>query len=207
MSEQKPYFVEEMSKNWGYRDHKPYKPMDVRWYKIDSSNASARFPQRTSMGAAGHDVYAAYPVLVAPGQIVNVRTGIGIELPKGYYAQICDRSSIGLEGIITAGGVVDQDYRGEIGVTMINLSKKEFRVKSGDRVAQMIILPCQQNVRWNEIHFSKREKTDRDTKWSGSSGRNDDDIKSPVAYDLTADEVEEPVMNTIVEEKEKEDRD
>lgn len=101
-------------------------------------------PQYMTNGAAGLDLYAAVKQVetIKPGQIKLVPTGLCIALPEGYEAQIRPRSGLALKHGITmvnSPGTIDADYRGEIGLIMINHGRAPFKIKRGDRVAQMVI--------------------------------------------------------------------
>lgn len=101
-------------------------------------------PVYMSKHAAGVDLSAAIrkQVTLKPGKIELIPTGLQIELPNGYEAQIRPRSGLALKhgiGILNSPGTIDADYRGEIGIILINLGKKPFVINRGDRIAQMII--------------------------------------------------------------------
>ncbi|MDT3699373.1 MAG: dUTP diphosphatase [Thermincola sp.] len=101
-------------------------------------------PQYMTQGAAGMDLYAAVTQteVINPGQIKLVPTGLSLALPEGYEAQIRPRSGLALKYGITmvnSPGTIDADYRGEIGLIMINHGQAPFEIKRGDRVAQMVI--------------------------------------------------------------------
>ncbi|MGS0764317.1 dUTP diphosphatase [Syntrophomonas curvata] len=100
-------------------------------------------PGYMTAGAAGVDLYAAVEaaVAVAPGNRVLVPTGIAIALPDGYEAQIRPRSGLALKHgltLLNSPGTIDCDYRGEIKLIVINLGDKEYILKRGERIAQMI---------------------------------------------------------------------
>lgn len=102
----------------------------------------AKVPEYKSGLAAGCDLYAIEDCVVEPGKRVLVRTGIAIALPPGYEAQIRPRSGTALKHgitVVNTPGTVDADYRGEVGVPIINLSNKTYIIKQNDRVAQMVI--------------------------------------------------------------------
>lgn len=103
-------------------------------------------PKYQTEGAAAMDLYAAIeePIVLNTLERALIPTGIKIELPKGYEAQIRARSGLAIKSGITlsnAVGTIDEDYRGEVCVGLINLSKDSFTVKRGDRIAQMLIAP------------------------------------------------------------------
>jgi dUTP pyrophosphatase len=82
------------------------------------------------------------PVILKPGEIRLIPTGLSVSIPVGYEAQMRPRSGLAFHhgiGMVNAPGTIDSDYRGEIGIVMINWGKKPFTVKRGDRIAQMII--------------------------------------------------------------------
>ena len=101
-------------------------------------------PSYMSEHAAGMDMYAAVnpEVIIPPGEWKLVPTGLSIALPEGYEAQVRPRSGLALKhgvSILNTPGTVDADYRGEIGVIVMNHSKKDLAIKRGDRIAQMIV--------------------------------------------------------------------
>lgn len=128
-------------------------------------------PKYQTPCAAGMDLYADLeePVTLKPLQRKLVSTGLSIELPEGFEAQIRPRSGLALKNGITvlnAPGTVDSDYRGEIGVILINLSDTEFTVKDGDRIAQMVIAR-HECATWEET--SVLEESQRGTGGFGST--------------------------------------
>ncbi|MFX0087546.1 MAG: dUTP diphosphatase, partial [Candidatus Hodarchaeota archaeon] len=74
----------------------------------------------------------------AAGSTIIIHTGISMEIPKGYYGQIQSRSSIASKGIFVTGGVIDSGYRGEIMIISNNFSSRDYRIKKGERVAQIV---------------------------------------------------------------------
>ena len=105
--------------------------------------------------SAGMDLYAAVvdPVTIAPGLRILVPTGFAMAIPAGYEAQVRPRSGLALtQGltVVNAPGTVDADYRGEIGVILINLGQEDVIIDRGDRIAQMVIAPVIQCA-WQEL--------------------------------------------------------
>ncbi|HCF51327.1 MAG TPA: dUTP diphosphatase [Syntrophomonas sp.] len=101
------------------------------------------WPQYMTPGSSGVDLHAANqePESIAPGRVKLIPTGIAVAIPEGYEAQIRPRSGLALKHGITllnTPGTIDADYRGEIMLIVINLGDKEYIVKRGDRIAQMI---------------------------------------------------------------------
>lgn len=114
--------------------------------KVEKLPHCAGLPEYKTEGAAGMDIMAAVdePVTLKPLERALIPTGIKIELPHGYEAQIRPRSGLAIKSGITLSncvGTIDEDYRGEVCVGMINLSNEDFTIKRGDRIAQMLIAP------------------------------------------------------------------
>ena len=106
-------------------------------------------PFYASSGAAGADLLAAIPeeIIIPSGYRKLIPTGLKIELPENFEAQIRPRSGLALKHgitIVNAPGTIDSDYRGEISVLLMNLGEKPFRVSRGDRIAQMVVAPVMQ---------------------------------------------------------------
>jgi dUTP pyrophosphatase len=119
------------------------KNMDIKIKRLQNSNG-LDIPSYATSNSAGIDLQAAISedIIIKPGKRVLIKTGIAIALPDGYEAQIRPRSGLAYKNGITvlnAPGTIDADYRGEIGVILINHSDEDFVVSSGMRIAQMII--------------------------------------------------------------------
>ena len=105
-----------------------------------------KLPIYKTSGSSGMDLvaYIKNKITIDPGKTVMIPTGIAVAIPKNYEIQIRPRSGLAAKkgiSVLNTPGTVDSDYRGEIIIILINLSKKSFVVKSGDRVAQMILCP------------------------------------------------------------------
>tara|TARA_B100001057_G_scaffold483208_1_gene559638 strand:+ start:1137 stop:1571 length:435 start_codon:yes stop_codon:yes gene_type:complete len=115
--------------------------------KIEIINRSKHpLPKYETLGSAGMDLHAniSEDILLKPMQRALVTTGLFIALPHLYEAQIRPRSGLAHKSgvsVLNSPGTIDADYRGEIGVILINLSEKDFIIKDGERIAQMIIAP------------------------------------------------------------------
>ncbi|MGE0740217.1 MAG: dUTP diphosphatase [Hyphomonadaceae bacterium] len=125
--------------------------------------------------SAGMDLRAAVPegapLTLAPGQRVLVPTGLTIALPAGYEAQVRPRSGLALKHGVTClntPGTIDADYRGEVGVILINLGQEPFVIKRGERIAQMVIAPVTQGA-WDVV--DALGETARGAGGFGSTGR------------------------------------
>lgn len=135
--------------------------------------ADLPLPAYATQGAAGLDLLAAIdqPVEIASGHRMLIPTGLAIELPEGYEAQIRPRSGLALKHGITvlnAPGTVDSDYRGEVSVLLVNLGDRPFRLTRGERIAQMVVAPVTRIV-WQEQ--SSLSDTARGAGGYGSTGR------------------------------------
>ncbi len=102
-------------------------------------------PRYASAGSAGLDLHAASgPITLAPGARTRIGTGIALALPEGFEGQVRPRSGLALKHgvtVLNAPGTIDSDYRGEIGVLLVNLGPSTFVVERGMRIAQLVIAP------------------------------------------------------------------
>lgn len=104
---------------------------------------TSKHPTRGTYGSAGYDLYSDVDATVPPSSTLLVDTNVGVIIPQGYYGRIAPRSSLAYKySIDVFAGVIDSDYRDKIGVILYNASKKDFTVKKGDRVAQIIFERC-----------------------------------------------------------------
>ena len=130
-------------------------------------------PSYASDGSAGMDLLAAVtdPVTIAPGQRALIPTGLAIALPPGHELQVRPRSGLALHhGIVlpNSPGTIDEDYRGEIGVIVLNTGDAPFVVERGMRIAQAVLAPVLRVV-WKEV--DALDSTPRDAGGFGSTGR------------------------------------
>ena len=101
-------------------------------------------PSYQTGGAAGLDLRADEGCTLAPGERRLVPTGLALELPVGYEGQVRPRSGLAVRhgiGMVNAPGTIDQDYRGEVGVVLVNLGRDRFDIRRGDRIAQLVVAP------------------------------------------------------------------
>ena len=130
-------------------------------------------PTYATVSSAGLDLKAvlAEAVTLAPLERKIIGTGLKIALPEGYEAQVRPRSGLAAKHGITvlnAPGTIDADYRGEIGVILVNLSNEPFTVKPGERIAQLVIAQYTQ-IQWTLVN--NLEETERGTGGFGSTGK------------------------------------
>lgn len=132
-------------------------------------------PAYSTHGAAGMDIRAYLPdgpVVLRPMQRALIPTGLYMQLPEGYEAQIRPRSGLALNyglSIVNSPGTVDCDYRGEVGIILINLGENDFTVNDGERICQMVIKKYEK-VEWEEV--KRLDRTEREDGSFGHSGVN-----------------------------------
>ena len=140
--------------------------------KVRIKSDSGILPFYETEGSAGMDLkaYIDEPVILKPGQRMLVPTGLYIELPAGYEAQIRARSGLAIKkgiGLVNGIGTIDSDYRGEIKVILINWGDEDFVIENGDRIAQMVIAKYER-VEWEQS--DNLSDTDRGSGGFGHTG-------------------------------------
>ena len=140
---------------------------------VKKFDKNIKLPEYKTSGSSGMDLvaYIKNKITINPGKTVIIPTGIAVAIPKKYEIQIRPRSGLAAKKGITVlntPGTIDADYRGEIKIILINLSTKSFVVKSGDRIAQMILCPVAKG-RLKEV--KNLPKTIRDKGGFGSTGK------------------------------------
>ncbi len=137
--------------------------------KIKKFNNEAMLPKYAHQGDAGMDLFSVENFVLKSGERKICQTGIGMAIPEGYVGLIWDKSGIASKGgVKTMGGVIDSGYRGEIGIILQNLSQEEYNIKSGDKIAQIIIQKVE-NPEIEEVDEFKKE-TERGEGGFGSTG-------------------------------------
>lgn len=137
--------------------------------KVRIKSDSGILPFYETEGSAGMDLRAFIeePVTLKPGQRMLIPTGLYIELPVGYEAQIRARSGLAIKkgiGLVNGIGTIDSDYRGEIKVILINWGEEDFVIENGDRIAQMVI------ARYERIEWEQTEDLSETERGSGGFG-------------------------------------
>jgi len=140
---------------------------------VKKFDKNIKLPTYKTPGSSGMDLvaYIKNKITINPGKTAMIPTGIAVAIPKNYEIQIRPRSGLAAKkgiSVLNTPGTVDADYRGEIKIILINLSKKLFVVKSGDRIAQMILCPV---VKGKFIEVRKLPKTIRGKGGFGSTGK------------------------------------
>lgn len=127
-------------------------------------------PDYATTGAAGMDVVAAEDVLLPPGGRHAVATGLAVAVPDGFELQVRPRSGLALKHGISlpnTPGTIDSDYRGELKIILINLGDRDFEVRRGDRIAQLVLAPVVRAV-WLKV--DELDETQRGEGGFGSTG-------------------------------------
>lgn len=108
--------------------------------KIKKLNPEAKVPSYAHPGDAGMDLFSLEEVVARPGEVTRIRTGIAMEIPKGYVGLCWDKSGLSIkEGIKVMGGVIDAGYRGELVLGVFNLTRKSYTFTKHHKVMQMLI--------------------------------------------------------------------
>ncbi|WBR61445.1 dUTPase [Drosophila suzukii associated hytrosavirus 1] len=128
----------------------------------------ARVPTRGSKVSAGFDLYSAYDVVIPARRHAQIGTDIKVQLPPGTYGKIAPRSGLALNnGVDIGAGVIDEDFRGCIGILIFNHSDQDFHVKVGDRIAQLI---CEKICHPDLITVNSLNQTEQNDKGFVSTG-------------------------------------
>ena len=136
------------------------------------NSSKHKLPEYKTALSAGMDLRAnlSEPVILEPLDRKLIPTGLYVEIPEGYEGQVRPRSGLALKhGIscLNSPGTIDADYRGELGVILINLSKENFVINNGDRIAQLVIAK-HETIVWKEV--AELQETERGSGGYGSSG-------------------------------------
>jgi len=127
--------------------------------EFQKTNDDVKSPSRGNPSDAGLDVYAHLPsvaangVTISPGSSLMVSTGLKFGIPHGYMLQVCNRSSIGAKKSLTVGAhIIDSGYEGEVFIDLHNIGNKSQKIKDGDKIAQLVLVPV--------VHFRPSEKSE-----------------------------------------------
>lgn len=141
------------------------KKISVKFKRINSQFSDVPIPEYATNGSAGMDIRAVNEeeIIIKPGQIELVPTNISVEIPNGYEMQVRPRSGLAFKhgiGVLNSPGTIDSDYRGEIKIILINLSKEDFKISCGDRIAQLVLskVYLAEMIESEDLNDSKRGK-------------------------------------------------
>nr|UMO78372.1 Deoxyuridine 5'-triphosphate nucleotidohydrolase [Pandoravirus belohorizontensis] len=136
--------------------------------KCKRMHEDAVLPRRGTPGAAGYDLWAVGTTTVPARGRAQVRTGLAVAIPTGYYGRVAPRSSLAVRGIDVGAGVIDADYRGEVGVVLLNHTDADYVVQGEARIAQLLIEKiAQPEPEW----VDSLDDTERGSGGFGSTGR------------------------------------
>ena len=131
------------------------------------NNSNNPNPEYETIGSAGMDLRSNQNIIIEGGKSEVIKTGLHIQLPMGFEAQIRSRSGLTAKKqviVLNAPGTIDSDYTGEIGIILGNLSKEDFKVNKGDRIAQMII------AEYRQLEFENVKSLDDTERGDGGFG-------------------------------------
>lgn len=141
----------------------------VRISRVGQGGGDLPLPTYATEGSAGMDLLAAVEsdVSINPAETLLVPTGISVQLPEGFEAQVRPRSGLAIKyqiGILNSPGTIDSDYRGEVKIILTNFGKQPFVVRRGDRIAQMVI------HRYARVEWEEVESLDETARGGGGFG-------------------------------------
>ena len=147
--------------------------MNVQIIRIREGFDDLPLPSYATDGAAGMELRAAVdrPITLAPGERASVPTGIAIALPRGFECQVRPRSGLAMKhgiSMVNNPGTVDEDYRGEIGVLLINHGEEPFTIERGERIAQIVIARYER-ITWEMV--GELPESNRGSGGFGSTGK------------------------------------
>ena len=137
---------------------------------LKQENKTITIPEYKTKYSSGVDLKSTDNYEIFPNEVQLIKTGLKLAIPEGFEGQVRTRSGLALKNqiiVLNSPGTIDSDYRGEIGVILINLSKKLFKIEKGDRIAQLIIAPV---IQGNFKFVNQLSKTKRGSGGFGSTG-------------------------------------
>jgi dUTP pyrophosphatase len=146
-------------------------PIPIPVLRVGGRGEPLELPRYQTAGAAGMDLRADEPVDLAPGERRLVPTGIAVAIPAGWEGQVRPRSGLALKlglGIANGPGTIDSDYRGEVGVILVNWGQEPVRLSRGERIAQLVVAPV---TRGSLVEVAELPGTGRGGGGFGSTGR------------------------------------
>ena len=146
-------------------------PIPIPVLRVGGRGEPLELPRYQTAGSAGMDLRADEPVDLAPGERRLVPTGIAVAIPPGWEGQVRPRSGLALKmgvGLANAPGTIDSDYRGEVGVILVNWGQERVRLPRGERIAQLVLGPVRQG---SLVEVAELPGTGRGGGGFGSTGR------------------------------------
>lgn len=144
-------------------------PLTIQISRVEGSGRDIPLPSYATEHSAGMDICAAVEgeVVLKAGETALIPSGFSIALPAGYEAQIRPRSGLAIKhqiGIMNSPGTIDADYRGEVKVILSNFGKKDFVIRRGDRIGQMVI------ARYTRAEWEEKDSLEETARGSGGFG-------------------------------------
>ena len=131
--------------------------------KLKLMSDTAKIPKKGSKGAAGYDLFADEAVVIPPGMSAMIKSGVSVEMPEDIHGFIWPRSKLATKKrIAVLAGVIDNDYRGEIHIALMNHGSVDLDVRVGDAIAQIVFQEVNNNVAWDLV--ADLPDTDRGSK-------------------------------------------
>lgn len=131
-------------------------------------DAGARMPERAHPQDAGLDLYSREEVIILPWESAVFDTGVHVELPPGTFGQLLSKSGLNVNyNIVSCGGTIDEGYTGSIKVKLYNLGQKPYMIRKGQKICQLVIIPC---VKPELEVVNSLDKTERGDNGFGSTG-------------------------------------
>jgi dUTP pyrophosphatase len=146
-------------------------PIPIPVLRVGGRGEPLELPRYQTAGAAGMDLRADEPVDLAPGERRLVPTGIAVAIPAGWEGQVRPRSGLALKlglGVANGPGTIDSDYRGEVGVILVNWGQERVRLSRGERIAQLVVAPV---TRGSLVEVAELPGSGRGGGGFGSTGR------------------------------------
>lgn len=146
---------------------------ETAWFESEKMKAicTGEKPSYANQYAAGLDLKANEDILIKPGQIVDIKSKLAVEMPIGHFGMVVARSGLSYKRqikLINDVGIIDEDYRGDIGIRLINEGTEYYTIKKGDRIGQLIVVPY---IQPELLYVDELSKTNRGKKGFGSTGK------------------------------------
>ena len=150
---------------------KSKEPVSFQYTRSDKAKALGLEIKQPRFGDSGYDLQACDSLSIFKGEQMLVPTGLIVEIPMGYVGLVKERSSLALRSLYVHAGVIDPGYRGEIQVLIENRGDSNYHIDAGQRIAQLLFLPCRANMVAKEVVFDELSKTPRGDGNFGSTGK------------------------------------
>jgi dUTP pyrophosphatase len=168
--------------------------------RVRRTNSAAVLPRRSTEHSAGYDLFGLDDVYLEPQTVKLVKTGIEIEIPSGYYGKIESRSGNSLKGIGVTAGVIDSDYRGEVGVLLTNITDRALSIPKDRAIAQMIIL------RYESLHVVEVDKLSEPSQVHLGFGSTDNNLANVINDGMVSESTILSTRKVLMQQQEREEQ-